>query len=196
MKEHAKKIWEGFAGLFRDLRKNSIQLSKQINTFLWRTGWIIVAEIIVVWILLASYLHRIERARSMEYVYDRQPRWTTSLRDDWWIRDMYRDIERMQQRMQRTRAYYDNLFTTIKLPDHSANYQKYFRSETGKGTYSLTYDQGKTEGFVQLVDKNKLSKMVEALHSQWLATETTTSTIFFSGQIQYIQPLLTLLQNQ
>lgn len=84
-------------------------------------------------ILLAVYTHRIERARFAHYDYEIVPYRSMSFWNDDWIREMHRDMQRMQERMERTRAYYDKLFsTTFNFPSNKANYQKYFWSDSEK----------------------------------------------------------------
>jgi len=56
-----------------------------------------------------------------------------------------RDMQRMQDRMKHTRAYYNKLLDINNFSSHKANYQKYFFSESGKGTYSITYNQENVE---------------------------------------------------
>ncbi|HPC34238.1 MAG TPA: hypothetical protein PLP73_01125 [Candidatus Absconditabacterales bacterium] len=177
---------------------------EKINKYLGVSGWIIVILIIFIIILVTHYQNKIANIESRGIIYYQNPYRidrTVNVFDEFdryfdrqnkYFKDLFREQE---ESMRRYWKFFDSdKARMMNISDKSQQtYQKYYLQDGKIYSYEINYDNGVVNGNIMLDDVDKRNVLIKKLQKLGLELSNSDSNIMFSGELDNINSLLSIL---
>ncbi|HRU49906.1 MAG TPA: hypothetical protein P5155_00210 [Candidatus Absconditabacterales bacterium] len=177
---------------------------EKINKYLGVSGWIIVILVIFIIILVTHYQNKIANIESRGIIYYQNPYRidrTVNVFDEFdryfdrqnkYFKDLFREQE---ESMRRYWKFFDSdKARMMNISDKSQQtYQKYYLQDGKIYSYEINYDNGVVNGNIMLDDVDKRNVLIKKLQKLGLELSNSDSNIMFSGELDNINSLLSIL---